>query len=36
VNGDTRVNNADLTWSSNILATVGLTFFFPPTPEVTE
>jgi len=36
VNGDTRVNNSDLTWNSNVLATVGVTFFFPPTPEVTE
>lgn len=36
VNGDTKADNNDLTWSSNVMVTVGLAFFLPPTPDVTD
>lgn len=35
VNGDTRVNDADLTWTPHLMAIVGLTLYLPATPDIT-
>ena len=34
VNGDQNVNNGDLTWTSHLMATLGLTLYFPTTAGI--
>lgn len=35
VNGDMRVNDADLTWTPHLMAILGLTIYLPATPDIT-
>jgi outer membrane beta-barrel protein len=34
VNGDTFTNNGDLTWTSHLMATIGLTLYLPATADI--